>query len=48
MKFVISIKNCDSIWLKEVCEPYEKFDNYHITNGCLGGGGGDDHKYVVN
>jgi hypothetical protein len=35
MKFVIFTKHCDSIWLEYVCEPYEKFDNYHITNEIL-------------
>jgi hypothetical protein len=45
MKFVISIKHCDSIQLGYVCEPYEEFDHYHITNGYFWG---NDHKYVVN
>ncbi len=35
MKFVISIKHCDSIWLEYVYESCEEFDNYHITNGCF-------------
>jgi len=33
IKFVVSTKHCDFIWLKKVCEPCEKFDNYYITNG---------------
>jgi hypothetical protein len=33
MKFVVSTKHCESIWLEWVCEPCEKFDNFHITNG---------------
>jgi hypothetical protein len=37
MKFVISIKNCDSIWLEWFCKPCEEFDNYHIISGCFGG-----------
>jgi hypothetical protein len=37
MKFVISIKHCDSKWLEYVCEPCEEFDNYHITNVCFWG-----------
>jgi hypothetical protein len=32
MKFVIFTKFFDSIWLEEVCEPCEKFNNYHF--GC--------------
>jgi hypothetical protein len=31
MKVVICIKHCDSIWLEQVCEPCEEFDNYNIT-----------------
>jgi hypothetical protein len=45
MKFLVSIKHCDSIRLGYVCEPCEEFDNYHITMGVFGG---NDHKYVVN
>jgi hypothetical protein len=37
MKFLLFIKHCNSIWLDWVCEPCEKFDNYHITNGCFWG-----------
>jgi hypothetical protein len=48
MKFLVSIKHCDSIrlgYVCEPCEPCEEFDNYHITMGVFGG---NDHKYVVN
>jgi membrane protein DedA with SNARE-associated domain len=35
MKFVVPIKHYDSLWLGYVCEPCEKFDNYHIISGCF-------------
>jgi hypothetical protein len=32
MKFVVFTKHHDSIRVEYVCEPCEKFDNYHIAN----------------
>ncbi len=44
IKFVISTKHCNSIWLEWFFEPCEKFDDFHITNGFFQG---NDHKYVL-
>jgi hypothetical protein len=31
MKFVVSTKHCDFIWLEKIYDPCQKLNNYYIT-----------------
>jgi hypothetical protein len=45
MKFIVVISHVISHNLTQICEPFEKFDNFHVINGFFYN---HDHKYVVN
>jgi hypothetical protein len=45
MKFLVVVSHNISHNLNQNCEPFEKFDNFHVVNGFFYG---PSHKYVVN
>jgi hypothetical protein len=44
MEFIATISHVIPCNLNHICEPYEKYDNFHFINGFSQG---VDHKYVV-
>jgi hypothetical protein len=45
MKFIVVISHVISHNLNQICEPFEKIDNFHVINGFFYS---PNHKYVIN
>jgi hypothetical protein len=45
MKFIVVISHVISHNLNQICEPFQKIDNFHFINGFFYS---PNHKYVVN